>query len=158
MRRSYVRAAAFAACLGAAMGGTALAQPANGGGWGPAMMNGYDGGPGGGWGPGMMWGGDGWGHGWGPGMMWGGGGWGHGWGPGPGGWEQPKDLNLTVPQVQATLKRWLEYRGNPNLELGSVTQKDSDTIIATIVTKDKQGLVRKLAIDRHTGFVRPVGD
>jgi len=109
-------------------------------GWmGPGMMNGY--GPGGGYGPGWM----------GPGMM-------GGVPYGPGGWGAPSqqaNLNLTVDQVKNNMEQWLRANGNSHIKLGNVAVKDADTITADIVTTDKDALVQRYAINRHTGFTQP---
>lgn len=103
---------------------------------GPGMM-----------GPGMM----------GPGMM----------GPGTmGGWQgapcpgmrkgAEKGRDLTAEDVRARLEAWLEAQGNPRLTVGDVKEKDEDTIVADIVTKEGGVLVDRFEIDRHTGAVRRV--
>ena len=107
-------------------------------GMGPGMMGGY--GPG--YGPGMM--GPGYGRGYGPGMM---GGYGPGYGPGYG-----RDLNLSTDDVKNNLERMIR---NPNLKVGEVKEQGKDEIVATIVTKDKDALVQKIVVNRHTGFFRP---
>ncbi len=139
-----------------------LAQPY---GYGPGYMMGQGDGPGWGggqgYGPGMMgWGGGqgngpGYGHGW---MMRGyGQGYGQGYGPGmmfgygPGQANQT-DLNLTVDQVKQYLGQMIR---NPNLKAGDVKEKDADTIVAEIITKDKDALVQRLQFNRHNGFVQP---
>jgi hypothetical protein len=126
---------------------------------GPGMMGpGYMMGPGM-MGPGMM--GQGMmGYGMGPYMMGRGGmmGYGPGYGPmGPGmmGRAAPS-LDLSVADVKNNLERWLSFRGNPNLKVGKVQEKDKNTITAEIVTKENS-LVRRYEIDRSTGFMRPVG-
>ena len=144
-----------------AVTGTAQAQP-----YGPGMMGGGYG-PGWGMGPGMMGGGYGpcggmMGPGMmGPGMMGYGGGYGPGWmmqGHGPGmmgygGYYGTRaDLNLTADQVKDYLTQMIR---NPNLKVGSVTEKDADTIVAEVVTKDKDALVQRLDFNRHNGFVQP---
>jgi hypothetical protein len=114
-------------------------------GYGYGMMRGY--GPGYMMGPGMMgYGGygPGWmmpGYGYGPGMM--------GYGPGYG---NQGNLNLTIDQVKDYLAQMIH---NPNLKVGYVKEKDADTIVAEIVTKDKDALVQRLDFNRHTGFVQP---
>jgi len=123
-----------------------------GGGYGPGMMGGYGPGWGGGYGPGMMGGyGPGWGGGYGPGMMRGYGGHGpgmmYGYGPGNQG-----DLNLTVDQVKTYLTQMIR---NPNLTVGEVKEKDADTIVAEVVTKQGSSLVQRLDFNRHNGFVQP---
>lgn len=67
-----------------------------------------------------------------------------------------RDLDLSVKDVQSRFQRWLAIMGNPRLKLGNVAEKDADTITADIVTTDKDALVQRYAIDRHTGFYRPV--
>jgi hypothetical protein len=154
-------AAAFA--LAAVCSSPVQAQP-----YGYGMMGGY--GPGygmmGGYGPGYMMG-PGYGYGmmggYGPGMMGYGGygpGWmmhGYGYGPGmmgygPGYYGGQSDMNLTVDQVKNYLEQMIR---NPNLKVGDVKEKDADTIVAEIVTKDKDALVQRLDFNRHTGFVQP---
>lgn len=117
----------------------ANAQP-----YGPGMMGGYGqggNGPGGmmgGYGRGMMGGGGGYGVG--PGMM-------YGWGYGNEG-----NLNLTIDKVKTYLQQMIR---NPNLKVGDVKEKDADTIVAEIVTKQGNSLVQKLDFNRHNGFVQP---
>lgn len=149
-----------------ALTGAAQAQP-----YGPGMMGGYGPGqgmmgggygPGWGMGPGMMGGGYGpCGGMMGPGMMGYGGGYGPGWmaqGHGPGmmgyggDYGNRGDLNLTANQVKDYLTQMIR---NPNLKVGSVTEKDADTIVAEVVTKDKDALVQRLDFNRHNGFVQP---
>ncbi len=161
MRKILVVAAgAVVIAVVVAVGMRSLAQPY---GYGPGygMMGG---GYGQGYGPGMMgqgygpgWGGG--GQGYGPGwMMRGyGGGYGQGYGPGmmygygPGQANQT-DLNLTADQVKQYLGQMIR---NPNLKVGEVKEKDADTIVAEVVTKDKDALVQRLQFNRHNGFVQP---
>jgi hypothetical protein len=171
--RYGVFAAAIAA---AALAGPAQAQPYGMmGGYGPGygMMGGY--GPGymmgPGYGPGMMGYGGGYGPGWmmrryhggyRPGMMGYGGGYGPGWmmggygrgmmGYGPGYYGYHGDLKLTTDQVKNYLQQTIR---NPNLKVGEVKEKDADTIVADIVTKDKDALVQRLDFNRHNGFIQP---
>jgi hypothetical protein len=117
---------------------------------GPGYVPGWMMGSGGqGYGPGMMASGGGYGPGW---MM-------HGYGGGYGpdmmyGYGQAKqsDLNLTVDQVKQYLGQMIR---NPNLTVGEVKEKDADTIVAEIVTKQGNGLVQRLGFNRHNGFVQP---
>ena len=128
--------------------GYGMMGPGYGGGYGQGygMMGGY--GPGYMMGPGMMGYGRGYGPGWmmrggyGPGMM----------GYGPGYYGNQGNLNLTTDQVKAYLERMIR---NPNLKVGDVKEKDADTIVADIVTKDKNDLVQRLDFNRHNGFVQP---
>jgi hypothetical protein len=117
------------------------------GGYGPGygmMGQGYGPGSGGGqgYGPGwMMRGcGGGYGQGYGPGMM-------YGYGP-----ANQTDLNLTVDQVKQYLGQMIR---NPNLKVGEAKEKDADTIVAEVITKDKDALVQRLQFNRHNGFVQP---
>lgn len=109
----------------------------------PGTPNGY--GWYGGCGPGMM------GYGMmGPGMMMGPGGM-MGWGNRP----QQGNLNLSTSDVKGYVERWVTMMGNPRLKAGPITEKDSNTITADIVTADKNALVQRFKIDRHTGFWQP---
>ena len=117
---------------------------------GPGMMGpGY--GPGGSgmpmMGPGM---GPGIGPGMGPGMG------GQGMGPGMGGgmMQQPRQ-SVSVDDVRDMLERRLAWQGNPNVKLGKVEEKDSDAILAEIVTQDGS-LVERLEVDRRSGWTRMV--
>ena len=118
---------------------------------GPGMMGGY----GGGYGPGMM---GGWGRGgmMGPGMM---GGYGGGYGPGMMGGYGPGygaqgNLNLTTDNVKSYLERMIASQGNSHIKVGDVKEKDADTIVADVVTKDNS-LVQRFVVNRHNGFYRP---
>ena len=142
---------AVAAVIVVAVGIRTVAQPCGpgygmmgggyGSGYGPGngMMGGGYGGWGGGYGPGWMM------HGWsggyyGPGMM-------YGYGP-----ANQGNLNLTADQVKQYLGQMIR---NPNLKVGDVKEKDADTIVAEIVTKEKEALVQRLDFNRHNGFVQP---
>jgi len=121
-------------------------------GYGPGMMGGY--GPGygmtGGYGPGYIMG-----SGYGPGyMMRGYGGYGPGMmgGYGPGYYGNQGDMKLTTDQVKQYLEQTIR---NPNLKVGDVKEKNADTIVADIVTKDKDALVQRLYFNRHNGFIQP---
>ena len=98
----------------------------------PMMMGGY---PmmGGMMGPGMMMG---------SGMM--------------GGGVQATNLNLSANDVTSYLGRWVTMTGNPHIKVGSVTEKDANTITADIVTTDKDALVQRFNVDRHTGVYTSV--
>jgi hypothetical protein len=116
----------------------------HGGGYGPGwMMRGYHGGYGpgmmGGYGPGYMM--RGYGGSYGPGMM---GGYGY--------HRYQADMKLTTDQVKSYLEQTIR---NPNLKVGEVKEKDADTIVADIVTKDKDALVERLDFNRHNGFIQP---
>jgi hypothetical protein len=158
MRRILLSAAALAAV--ASFSGTfqpARAQPYGYGMMGPGYGSGYMMGPGmmGGYGPGYMMG---HGHGWtmGPGMMGYGPGWMHGhrggYGPGMMGYGYygtQGNLNLTTDQVKKNLEQMIR---NPNLKVGEVKEKNEDTIVADIVTKDKDVLVQRLQVNRRNGY------
>ncbi len=147
-----ISAAVVVAVIVIIAGVRTLAQPGFGQGYG--MM-----GNGPGWMMGQGWGGQGYG----PGMM----GWGGGPGPmmrgaysgyyGPGmmygyGPANQGNLNLTVDQVKQYLGQMIR---NPNLQVGEVKEKDADTIVAEIVTKQGNALVQRLDFNRHNGFVQP---
>ncbi len=100
-------------------------------------------------GPSMM-GSGGWG-GYGPGMM-------RGYGPGPAGWnEGSRNLNLSTDNVKSYFERWLSWQGNPRLKVGDVKEKDADSIVVDIVTKDNS-LVQRFVVNRHYGYMRPSED
>jgi hypothetical protein len=177
MRRFLFTTATLAGLIAATavIGTAAKAQPYGGGygpgyGMGPGMMGGYGPGyghmgggygPGYGMGPGVM---GGYGPGYGPGMMgpgYGPGMMGPGYGPGMMGGSGPgpgygpgygRDLNLTTDNVKTYLEQMIR---NPNLKVGEVKEQGNDEITATIVTKEKDALVQKLVVNRHTGFFRP---
>jgi len=108
--------------------------PGYGHGWmmGPGMMGGY------GHGPGYMMG-----RGYGHGMM-------GGYGPGYHG--NRGNLNLSADDVKNYLERTMRNR---YLKVGEVKEKDDDTIVAEIVTKDKDALVQRLEVNRHNGYFQP---
>ena len=93
-------------------------------------------------GPGMM----------GPGMM------GPMMGSGMMGWYgQPQaNLNLSVDDVRGSVERWIAMTGNPRLKPGKVTATNADTITAEVVTVDKEALVQRYAVNRHTGYWQQV--
>ena len=96
-------------------------------------------------GRGMMGPGYGMGQGMRPGMM------GQGMGPGM---MQPLRQDLTAADVQHMMEHRLAWQGNPNVKVGTVEEKDDDTIVAEIVTQDGS-LVQRLEVDRHTGWMQP---
>jgi hypothetical protein len=116
------------------------------GGYGPGWMTQE------GYGPGMMrgpaWGGD-----YGPGWMRGG--YGPGWMRGSYGPVSGRDLNLTADDVKGYVEQTIR---NPRLKVGEVKQTDDNSITVDIVTKDKDGLVQRFVINRHTGLWRPQVD
>lgn len=80
----------------------------------------------------------------GPGMM----------GPGMHGDNQYR-TNPSVADVTADLERWLAWMGNSRLKLGSVKERDANTIVVDIVTLDGS-LVQRFEVDRNTGVYRSV--
>jgi hypothetical protein len=107
---------------------------------GPGMMRGY------GMGPWMM----------GPKVA---GGYGYGmppWMMAP--YRTSQAANLSVDDVKNYFERSLAWQGNPRVKLGTVSEKDADTITADIVTTDKDGLVQRFAVNRHTGFIQSSED
>lgn len=96
-------------------------------------------------GQGMMGPGYGMGQGMGHGMM------GQRMGPGM---MQPLRQDLTAAEVKHMIGHQLAWQGNPNVKVGTVEEKDDDTIVAEIVTQDGS-LVQRLQVDRHTGRMQP---
>lgn len=95
----------------------------------------------------------------GPNMMAGPGMWG-GFGPGmmSRGWNTTwRDLNLSTDDVKNYLDRWIAWQGNPRLKVGDVKEKDANTIVADIVTKDNS-LVQRVVVNRRNGSFRPSED
>lgn len=90
----------------------------------------------------------------GPGMMGPGYGLGFGYGLGPG-IMAPLRQDLTVVDVGHIMAHRLAWGGANNLKLDTVEEKDEDTIVAEIVTKNG-AVVQRLAVDRHTGSMQPV--
>jgi hypothetical protein len=64
--------------------------------------------------------------------------------------DQKRDLALTVAQAKTLAEARLIRMGNPNLKVGAVKEKDSDTISIDIMAADNS-LVSQHLIDRHTG-------
>lgn len=88
--------------------------------------------------------------GYGPGMM-------RGYGPGSGWSAGQRDLNLSTGSVKTYFERWLAWQGNPRLKVGDVKEKDADTILVDIVTKDNS-LVQRFVVNRHYGYLQPSED
>ena len=140
-------------------------------GYGPGMMmgssgcrmgagygQGYPHGYGPGYGPGMMRGGYGHRHGhgmrgggYGPGPMMDG--YGQRYHGGPGNYGGRVTVTLSTDNVKDYFERLIATEGNPRLKVGDVKEKDADTIVAEIVTKDNS-LVQRFAVNRHSGFYR----
>lgn len=91
------------------------------------------------------------GGGYGPGMM---GGYGQRYHGGPGNYSGQVNVNLSTDAVKNYFERMIADQGNPRLKVGDVKEKDADTIVADIVTKDNS-LVQRFAVNRHNGFYRP---
>ena len=104
---------------------------------GPGMM-----------GPGMM------GPGMGPGMM-GPGTMGPGMGMAPGYGVPQQAEPMSADDVTKMFEQHLAWMGNPKLKVGSIAEKDADTVTVEIVTQDGS-LVQRYEVDRRTGFSRPV--
>jgi hypothetical protein len=165
MRNRIVFGVTLALGLAAAAVGTAHAQMYGygmmGPGYGPGMM-----GPG--YGPGMMYGrgygmmgpgmmyGPGYGPGmmgppYGPGMMYG-----PGYGmSGPGWFHHQRDLNISTDDAKNYFERWIAIQGNTRLKVGDVKEKDADSIVVDIVTKEGNSLVQRFLVNRHSGFYQP---
>ena len=74
------------------------------------------------------------------------------------GWYgQPQaNLNLSVDDVRGSVERWIAMTGNPRLKPGKVAAANADTITAEVVTVDKEALVQRYAVNRHTGYWQQV--
>ncbi len=68
---------------------------------------------------------------------------------------QPLRRDLTADEVKHMMEHRVDWAGNPNLKVGKVTEKDADTIVSEIVTKDGS-LVQEIEVDRHTGRMQAV--
>ena len=79
-------------------------------------------------------------------------------GPGMMGWYgQPQaNLNLSVDDVRGSVERSIVMMGNPRLKPGRIVASNADTITAEIVTVDKEALVQRFAVNRHTGYWQQV--
>jgi hypothetical protein len=139
MRRPPLLIVVVAILLAVILGYSSFITPYPGG-WrgmmGPNMMAG----------PGM------WGE-YGPGMM-------RGYGPGvtgPGWNTTWRDLNLSTGNVKNYFEHWLARQGNPRLKIGDVKEKNADTVVIDIVTKDNS-LVQRFIINRHNGYFQPSED
>jgi hypothetical protein len=73
------------------------------------------------------------------------------------GWPSGEAQDISVAGARGWLERKLDWHGNPRLKLGEVVAVDDNTITAEIVTREGS-LVQKLAIDRHSGFMRQIDD
>lgn len=71
------------------------------------------------------------------------------------GQNQALDTPLTIDDVRTQMEQHLKWRGNDRLKVGTVSEKDDKTIVAEIVTVD-DSLVRKIEIDKTTGWRKPV--
>lgn len=88
-------------------------------------------------------------------------------GPGARGWMNGRGAGLRVlsqdggapgiADVEQAMNQWIAAEGNPRLKLGPVTEKDSSTIQADVVTKDGS-LVQRFDVDRRDGRIAPVED
>jgi hypothetical protein len=67
----------------------------------------------------------------------------------------PPAEGITVERARVILEGVLAWHGNPRLKLGTVEERNEDTIVAEILTVD-DSLVQRLAIDRATGTFRRV--
>lgn len=74
------------------------------------------------------------------------------------GWYgQPQaNLNLSVDDVRGSVERSIAMMGNPRLKPGRIVATNDDTITAEIVTVDKEALVQRFAVNRHTGYWQQV--
>ena len=67
---------------------------------------------------------------------------------------QPLRQDLSAEDAKHMIGHQLAWQGIPNVKVGTVEEKDDDTIVVEIVTQDGS-LVQSLEVDRHTGWMRP---
>ena len=127
MRKLVCFGTALAIGLGLSAIGAGNSAKAQMYGYGPGMMQQY----GQGYGPGMM------GPGYGQGMMYG----------------NQGSLNLSTDDAKKYFERWIASQSNTRLKVGDVKEKDADTLVVDIVTKDNS-LVQRFIVNRHSGFYR----
>ncbi|MGO1118218.1 hypothetical protein ACTL6U_05925 [Rhodovibrionaceae bacterium A322] len=70
------------------------------------------------------------------------------------GWGGERETPLTVEQVRTLGEAFLIRRGNENLKIGQITEKEGNVALVQIVTKD-DSLVKEVEINTMTGW--PVG-
>ncbi len=63
------------------------------------------------------------------------------------------NLNLSTDDVRNYFERSIAWQRNPRLKVGDVKEKDADTIVADIVTKENS-LVERFIVNRHDGLFR----
>ncbi|MGR9577944.1 hypothetical protein [Pandoraea sputorum] len=68
---------------------------------------------------------------------------------------QREKLNLSVDQVRSNMESWLRRAGNPRLKVGKVAERDADTVSVEVVTVEKNVLVQRYDVNRHSGCIRP---
>ena len=74
------------------------------------------------------------------------------------GWNASETgLNLSTDDVKSYFERASAWQGNPRLKVGDVKEKDADTIVADVVTKDNS-LVERFIVNRRSGVFRPSED
>lgn len=56
--------------------------------------------------------------------------------------------------MKSYLERMIASQGNSRLKVGDVKEKDADTIITEVVTKDNS-VVQRFAVNRHNDFYHP---
>lgn len=99
-------------------------------------------------------------YGMGPGMMWG---YGGGYGRGAGNWTPPcwqfsgygptaSATPLTKDQAKALVEAQIVRSGNPNLKVGTVSEKDGNYVVE-IVTKDNS-LVDRVLVPKDSGYTQ----
>ena len=88
----------------------------------------------------------------GSGMMMGSGGMGRG--TGGHGMVVTPSKHLMPDDARHYFNHWIEAHGNKRLKVGDVKESNDNTIVVDIVTVD-DSLVRRFAVDRHSGRARP---
>ena len=72
------------------------------------------------------------------------------WGP------RQANLSLSVGDVKGYLEQWITSTGNKQVKVGNIAETDANTITADIVSIDKDALVQRFSVDRHTGLFHSV--
>lgn len=62
-----------------------------------------------------------------------------------------------IADVERAMNEWIALEGNARLKPGPITERDSNSFSADIVTKDGS-LVQRFSIDRRSGQLTPVED
>jgi|SRR3990172_3273755 len=83
---------------------------------------------------------------------------GYGWGTMGARWNSGwPGRTLSTDDVKTYLERWIAWQRNSRLKVGEVKEKDADTIVADVVTRDNS-LVQRFLVNRQSGYFQPSED